>query len=86
MLKKMLLLLLYLSKKCLLNDEILLNDREKMPYQELPILYNSLFDETRVAKLDNAEVSQKISKLKEEIESLRLVRTILREKVVFLEA
>lgn len=43
-------------------------------------MYDSLFEETCVLKLENTELI-KVSELQEEIESLRLVRTNLNEKI-----
>ncbi|XP_068309703.1 uncharacterized protein [Pyrus communis] len=56
------------------NDEVTLNDDEKMSYQELSTMYKSLFDETCAAKLNNVELNLKIIKLQEKVESLQLVR------------
>lgn len=49
-------------------------------------MYDSIFYETCVAKLDNVELNLKVSKKQKKIESLRLVRVELNENVVSLEA
>lgn len=68
------------------NDEVTLNDVEKMSYQEQFAMYGSLFNETCVAKLDNVELNLKVIELWEDIESLWQVRTNMSEKVISLEA
>lgn len=57
-----------------------------MSYQELSCMYESLFDEMCVAKLDNIKLNLNIIDLQEEVESFQLVRTNLSEKVISLEA
>lgn len=65
------------------NDEVVLNDHENITHYDMSTMYDSLFDETYVVKLDNIEMSLKIYDLEEEIESPRLVRPDLSEKSCF---
>lgn len=62
-----------------------LNDSEDVMHHDAFDMYESLFDETCVLRLENMKLIKKVFELQEEVESLHLVRTKVNEKVTFLE-
>lgn len=48
-------------------------------------MYDSVFDETCVTIFDNTDLTKKVFELQEEVESFRLVKSELSNKIMLLE-